>query len=298
MLLSPNLDAFVAILERGSFEQAAAELRITQSAVSQRIRSLEEQIGSPLLIREKPIRPTRSGEHLLRFARQTAALEGDLAEQLSGNRDGWQELRIAVNNDSLDTWLFEALGPLLKKEGLLLKVWTTDEGRTDELLRAGTVAAAVTTRKEPSAGCEAHRIGSLRYHCVSTPTFAERSFPNGIEKNALRTAPYVNFDENDTLHHEWLWKYFRLKPHGIPFTLMPSPQGFIDLTKLGTTYSLCPWQKVKDLIDQEVLCDLTPEKTITRALYWHCWHHQSAALQQATEAIRSFAKGNHSANIG
>ncbi|MBO7941882.1 LysR family transcriptional regulator, partial [Streptomyces sp. S9] len=74
-LLHPQLAAFAAVLEEGSFEGAARRLSVTSSAVSQRIKALEDRLGQVLVVRQAPCRPTRAGERLLRRVRPMQALE-------------------------------------------------------------------------------------------------------------------------------------------------------------------------------------------------------------------------------
>ena len=54
MLDYAALAALAAVIREGSFERAASALHVTPSAVSQRIRSLEERVGCALVVREQP----------------------------------------------------------------------------------------------------------------------------------------------------------------------------------------------------------------------------------------------------
>src|SRR5579859_1611732 len=67
----------LAAVDEGTFEAAAEALHVTPSAVSQRIKALEQRTGRVLLLRSKPVRPTGSGEVVVRFGRQLARLERD-----------------------------------------------------------------------------------------------------------------------------------------------------------------------------------------------------------------------------
>jgi DNA-binding transcriptional LysR family regulator len=68
MAVDPHLlRTFVAVAECGSFSAAALQLGYTQSAVSQHIAALENDIGTPLL-RRRPVEPTPAGERLLEHA--------------------------------------------------------------------------------------------------------------------------------------------------------------------------------------------------------------------------------------
>src|SRR5690554_4549495 len=112
MELPLDLARTVAVaLDEGSLEGAARVLHITPSAVSQRIKSLEERLGRVLLVRSKPVRPTESGTAIVRFARQLALLEHDALSAVGAGDDATQptSIGIAVNADSLATWFLPAL---------------------------------------------------------------------------------------------------------------------------------------------------------------------------------------------
>jgi len=71
-----HLRAFVEVSDQGHFGRAAAELRITQPALTQRIQALEREVGSSLLRRSsREVRLTPIGEALLPYARSLIKLE-------------------------------------------------------------------------------------------------------------------------------------------------------------------------------------------------------------------------------
>src|SRR5690606_25438242 len=104
-----QLAALAAIHRLGTFESAAAELNVTPSAVSQRIKALEEAAGTLLLTRGQPCTATQAGLRLVRHHDEIALLTRQLAEDLPGLAPGPATLRIAVNADSLATWVIPAL---------------------------------------------------------------------------------------------------------------------------------------------------------------------------------------------
>jgi DNA-binding transcriptional LysR family regulator len=84
-----QLAAFCAIVERKSFSEAAERLGVTQPAVSQQIRSLEERLGRPLLARSgRGVEPTVAGRRLYRGAQRLLAQERQLLEDLAGEAEG------------------------------------------------------------------------------------------------------------------------------------------------------------------------------------------------------------------
>lgn len=104
-----QLQTLSAIVRLGSFEAAAAALSITQSAVSQRLRALEDRIGQPLVRRSNPCEATDLGLRLARHADEVALMESGLAPQIDPPGSGPHLLRIAANADSLAAWLVPAL---------------------------------------------------------------------------------------------------------------------------------------------------------------------------------------------
>ena len=129
-------------VEEGGFERAAQKLCITQSAVSQRIKQLENLFGQPLLVRTVPPRPTEQGQKLLALLHQVELLE----EEWLGNDTGVDTpllLSLAVNADSLATWLLPALSSVLSDSPIRLNLQVEDETRTQERLRRGEVVGAV-----------------------------------------------------------------------------------------------------------------------------------------------------------
>src|SRR5512147_2415606 len=109
---SRQLAAFAAVLREGSFDAAARALHVTPSAVSQRIKGLEERLGRVLIRRGTPCVATEAGESLQRHARQLRLLEAEALAPFAAavpargpaGAGTALPLAIAVNADSLATW--------------------------------------------------------------------------------------------------------------------------------------------------------------------------------------------------
>ena len=84
MVDGEQLAAFAAVIELGSFDAAADRLHLTPSAVSQRIKALEQRVGQVLVVRQKPCIATPAGVPLLRLATQTALLEAEALAEMGG----------------------------------------------------------------------------------------------------------------------------------------------------------------------------------------------------------------------
>ncbi len=276
-----QLEALAAAVTEGSFESAARRLHVTPSAISQRIKALETSVGRVLVIRSRPVRATASGETLLRTARQIEMVVDDAARTLADETE--QELQavaMAVNADSLSTWLPPALAAV--DPPVCFDLRRADETRTAELLRDGTVTAAVTALSDPLPGCTSLPLGSMRYRPRATAEFAERWFTDGPTTASLARAPVVVFDRTDVLQDRYLRRRARRQLHP-PRHHVPGSSAFVDAVRLGLG-----WGMVPDLQTSEGdgLIELDPRGAIDVSLYWQQWRLSSAILERVAGAVR------------
>jgi LysR family transcriptional regulator (chromosome initiation inhibitor) len=280
-----QLQALAAAVAEGSFDAAAARLHVTPSAISQRIKALETSVGRVLLIRSRPVRPTASGQTVLRAARQIEAVTADAAHELGEEgEDQLALIALAVNADSLATWLPPAL--VAVDPPLAFDLRRADESRTAELLRDGTVVAAITASAEPVPGCAVQPLGRMRYRPRASPAFAARWFGEGVTAAALARAPVVVFDRTDTLQDRYLRRRSRrqLEP---PRHYVPGSSAFAQAVRLGLG-----WGMVPDLQTDSTgkLVDIDPKGTIDVHLFWQQWRLRSAALERVGAAVSAQAK--------
>lgn len=271
-----QLRALDAAVSEGTLEAAARVLRVTPSAVSQRLRALEVATGRILLVRSKPVRPTAAGEAVLRLARQVALLTDDAARALAGEVGGRSTLAVAVNADSLATWVLPAIAPLA--DVLSLHLLREDERRTEALLRSGEVLAAITTRAEPVAGCTVRPLGAMRYRPVASPAFIARWFADGPTGEALAVAPVVVFDRDDPLQHDYLIR--RGVTADPPTHMVPASADCAAAIGLGMGWGMLPALQAgagSEVFDADGGVDVP--------LYLQRWRLSSPALDRLTDAL-------------
>ncbi len=282
-------EAFLAAIDGGSLEAAASQLKITPSAVSQRITALEQDMGTPLLVRSRPCRPTAPGMRLLQFLRRRALLEAEfLAEQ--ADETGPVRITLAVNNDTLATWLLPALAPLLIAEGLLVEFVLDNQGHTFALLEQGLALACVSGETAPMRGCTVTPLGTMRYRMVASPGFAARWFPDGIRRDAARRAPVMVFDRKDTLQSAFLLQHFGLPEGAYPFHYVPASDPYVQSIRLGLGYGLLPLEQCAAMLDAGQLVDLTPDLYVDVPLFWHAWRIQPPRLERMGAALVKAAR--------
>ncbi|MCB1979742.1 MAG: LysR family transcriptional regulator ArgP [Burkholderiaceae bacterium] len=285
------LECLAAIVEEGGFERAAQRLNVTQSAVSQRLRALEAQVGSVLIVRSRPLRPTSAGQLLLKHTKQMRLLRADLERDLqelapSAQGGGREEERIAiaVNADSIATWALDALGPLARQR-LPLEIIADDQDFTQEWLRSGQVLGCVTTLKQALRGCRMVPLGSMRYVAVAEAQFAARCLPRGLTQHSFREVSFVSFNRKDDMAVEFVARAFGLKRVSLHQLFVPSTEGQLRAVQAGWAVAILPEILVRDALAQGRLVDLLPGQTLSIALYWHCWNLESAVLDSLTQAL-------------
>ncbi|WP_180171303.1 LysR family transcriptional regulator ArgP [Acinetobacter sp. YH12023] len=291
MLQSKHSEAFLAVAETGSFEQAALRLNITASAVTLRLQTLEKKLGHVLIVRERPCRPTLAGQSLLHYLQHSKLLEHNFLQNLTGQTaNAFYQVNIATNADSLATWLLPLLKDLLIEEKIVIHFQVDDQSQTHHLLEAGLVNACVTTESEAMKGCVAEYLGEMHYRFVATPDFIQRWFVQGVTRNALKAAPALIFNEKDDLHTQSIQKNFGLNLSQYPHHFIPSSTAFFDAITMGLGYGWLPDYQSKDLLAAGKLIELSTELSIDLALYWHHWNQQSIQLQKITAVMLQHAK--------
>lgn len=284
-----QLATLVAIVEGGTFEAAARTLDVTPSAVSQRIKAFEQQLGRVLVVRSKPVRPTESAAALMRLAQQLAMLEHDTERELGLDvGEPGMTIPLAVNADSMSTWLLPALARAAAERGITVDLHRDDQEHTAALLAAGTVMAAVTSQSRPVPGCTVAPLGRERYRAVATPVFAARWFPHGIDAERLAAAPLVQFDRKDELQTRFLRSVTRreLAP---PRHFVPASADFALAVRLGMGWGMLPDTQSTDPLAAGELVELAPGRSTDVPLYWQQWNLRSPALDALAAAVTAGA---------
>jgi LysR family transcriptional regulator (chromosome initiation inhibitor) len=285
------LECLAAIVEETGFERAAQRLNITQSAVSQRLRALEAQVGTVLIVRSRPLRATPAGLLLLKHTKQMrllrADLERDLRELAPSSTGGGREeerISIAINADSIATWALGALGDLVR-QGLPLEIITDDQDFTQEWLRSGQVLGCVTTLKQALRGCRLVPLGAMDYIAVASPAYAELHAPQGLTPHNFSRIPFMAFNRKDDMQGEFVGKAFGLKRVTLSQMFVPSSEGQVRAVRAGWGASVLPALLVRDLITDGHLVDLAPGRALPIQLYWHCWNLESEVLDALSAAL-------------
>ncbi len=289
------LECLAAIVEEGGFERAAQRLNVTQSAVSQRLRALEAQVGSVLIVRSRPLKPTSAGQLLLKHTKQLRLLRADLERDLQdlapsapgGARED-ERIAIAINADSIATWALDALHDLARQR-LPIEIIVDDQDFTQEWLRSGQVLGCVTTLKQPMRGCKVVPLGAMRYVAVASPGLAARHLPQGLTPHNFRDVPFLSFNRKDDMQSEFIMRTFGLKRVALHHLFVPSSEGQVRAVIAGWGAGVVPELLARPALASGALVDLAPGHALPIQLYWHCWNLESEVLDALTEALTATA---------
>ena len=268
------LECLAALADAGSFERAAQQLAITQSAVSQRLRVLETALGHLLVVRARPLRLTEPGKVLLRYARQMQAMRADIARELGATLSRDERLPIAVNADSLATWVLPALDPVVRagqRDGYGLEMVVDDQDFTHQSLREGRVLGCVSTVSEALRGCSVSVLGRMRYVAVASPGFIAQSMPQGLHRGNFATVPWLVFNRKDDMPAAWVDQAFGVQGVRLVERHVPSTEAHARAAVMGWGLGVMPEQMAAPALASGDLQAVHDKVHVDVLLHWHQW---------------------------
>ena len=293
MVDGEQLAAFAAVIELGSFDAAADRLHVTPSAVSQRIKALEQRVGQVLVVRQKPCIATPAGVPLLRLATQTALLEAEALAEMGGGSAAAIRVAIAVNADSMATWFGSVFSRLSE---VLFDIRIEDQDHSARLLREGTVMGAVTTERTPVSGCRVTTLGVMRYLPVASRSYIERHLSDGFISRSAAAAPSLAWNRADALQAMLVHKVFR-RDIDRPTHYVPTAEGFGAAVRAGLGWGMFPEALAAPEIASGAfarICDVH----LDVPLFWQCWKLDSPLVHAVTGAVSSAAETLHVSRTG
>lgn len=287
MLDSKLLQTLASVVETNGFERAAAQLGITQSAVSQRIKQLESLLGQPLLIRSQPIEATTVGKTLLQHYKQIKMLELDLMQHIKpeSSNGALNILSIGADADSLASWLMPALLPLIERHSLQLRI-LPGEDMPDPSAAQSTMHLSgwLTHSSRTMHGSLCLYLGDIRYQCVCTPAYQRRHFPEGIDTPSLSNAHAAVLHGQHARHAFYLQQ--TLAHLGdFPYSSMPTPEAMLLFIRAELGYGLIPQEYLECMSHDNELVTLAPPLSLP--LYWHHWRAEPSIAKELGEALRT-----------
>ncbi|MDN6705710.1 ArgP/LysG family DNA-binding transcriptional regulator [Corynebacterium glyciniphilum] len=288
-MMPRHMDTLLLVVDEGSFEAAADRLGVSPSAVSQRIKALEADVGRVVVRRTSPVGVTDAGEVLVQTARRMRLLESETDDRLRG-RIGERPVSVGVNADSLGTWFRPVLRQVAEVGGISLELNLEDEQHSLAMLRRGDCMGVVTAEAEPVAGCVVEELGSLHYWPVGAPDLA-------VELEAARTVrgedawaslPLLVIGPHDRMTDGVLEPRGVTPRPGRRVSRIPSFEGLNDAVVAGLGWTLVPVASAQPYVDAGTMVRLA-EDVIEVPLYWQHWRLESDTLGVLTDAVHAAA---------
>lgn len=286
MLDYDHIAAVAAVIRTGTFDKAAQQLHVTPSAVSQRVKALEERLGTVLIVRGQPCTGTAAGDLLSRHAEKVSLLETEFWQGFGAPTAAPVTLRIAVNADSLATWFVHAMAAV---DGILFDIVVDDQDHSADWLRRGAVLAAVTASAAPVQGCGIRALGALRYLATASPAFAGKHFVGGVTAETLIQAPAMRFDAKDELQSKWMESAIG-RSVVVPSHWVPSTHAFLDGALAGLGWGMNPEPLARPHVAAGRLVELIPARPLDIPLYWQWSKIVEPAIAPVTAAILAAAR--------
>ena len=204
-LLSPQLEAFIAVAKYKSVHRAAESIYLTQTAVTQRIRSLEHSLQTTLFIRtRRGMLLTPEGEGLLRYCHAAKELEGKALAQIQGT--GIQaEVKITITAPTsiMRSRVIINCLPIIKKfPHLLIHFDVNDIENRHSGLRSGQNDLAIVQEKDLAQEMSHKKLKPEQYVLVCSSQWKGRKLAEIIKSERI-----IDFDPTDQITYDYLKQY-------------------------------------------------------------------------------------------
>lgn len=285
------LAVLAAVIRSGSFDGAAKAMGVTQSAISQRIKQLEDVVGSILVVRGRPCVPTETGLILFSHYEQIELLQAETVAKLTGEEriQAATRVRVSANYDSLATWFPHVVREAGEKLNTRVEVVSDDQEFTEQRLRSGDALAALSTSTNDIPGCRRVELGSMEYAAVASPSFYRDHFAEGVTLDALAKAPSIAFDPKDTLPERWMTQTFGQAPE-LSSHQMPSYEGHLVCSQIGVGWAMMPLLTVGPMIAAGELVDLSSDTRVVVPLSWYFTMQSNPLLSALSDIVEQHAQ--------
>lgn len=288
------LEALLAVEREGSFEGAARSLGITSSAISQRIKLLEQRIGAITVNRQVPVTPTEFGMSLCRHTERVMFLEHSIIKENENQFLSYQtskkHLKILVNDDSLSSWFIDVLQAEANcKNPFLYELEIADQDHSLGKMKTGSALAAISSSKKATQGFRSTYLGDHVYRATASEAFYQRYFAGGVNLETVQAAPALRYSSHDDLQKQWFLQAFHsdAKLNGY---ILPSVETLVSACLKGIAWGLNLDIRVDEHIRSGKLVELIPGEVLYKPLYWHCSLAVYDQMKGLTDKVVSAAK--------
>lgn len=282
-LNSEQVEAFLATAKIKNFTQASKILGITQSALSQRIAKLEDQLEMTLLIRDPGhLRLTREGEYLLQHAHQVDGLEADFFSKINQGSENTKnftgQIRLASFSSIMRSKILPAIALLLPQKWPQLGVCLQTKEIRDliPLLKSCQVDYLMTALPFDKRELSNHANYCFEQEIIGEEEYVWVTGPKGSNNG---NKIFLDHDEFDQTTRQYC-QAFNISMEKYKFHFIDDVYHLIDGVRLGLGDAILPKHLILEYIQQGKMSILRPKQILKipvaiiyyRQEYYRSWH--------------------------
>jgi LysR family transcriptional regulator, chromosome initiation inhibitor len=268
-MIDPHLSAFEAIVKQGTVHAAAQSIHLTQTAVTQRIKMLEQKLGITLFIRSRRgMTLTSEGEALHRYCQQVAELSGQLKADLHGlGTKNDIRIRIAAPTSIMRSRIIPNCLPIMKKfPGMKVSFIIDDANHLHYRLKSGEAEFVILSPEQIFDEVRSKPLRSEKYVMLCSSAWKTRTLRNIIEEE-----PIIDFEEDDCMTFNYLKAYHLFNYAKKARHFVNNTESLAYLISAGIGYGVLTEEFAKSYLARGELMILNDEKTYEHhvALAWY-----------------------------
>jgi len=286
-LLSQNLQAFVSIVRQGTVHGAANELGLTQTGITQRIRSLEKELEATLFLRSrKGMKLTREGEALLRYCRGTEDLEGETYSQIKGaGKDREVKVTIVGPTSIMNSRIIPSCLDLYTKWPNLILNFIIDDSSVDRInmVRGAQATIAVVPPETVPNEMDSKLLKPDRYILVGSPKWKGRKIID-----ILKNERVIDFDERDPTTLNYLKKHKLVSNLKKTRIFVNSNESIIQMFSKGIGFGTLTQEIAKSFIETNKLIQLNGGSVMDdpQSICWYPRHQLPSYMNDIIKSIK------------
>lgn len=284
-LLSPPLEAFWAVVQKGTVQEASRTIGLTQTGVTQRVRSLEKMLKTTLFIRSrKGMKLTAEGEALLQYVKHSLENEGMTLSRIQGTAiDSIIDISISGPSSILRSRVIPNLSSVIKSQkNLRFHFDLSDVESNSDKLKTGHCDLAILEHHDVTKEMDSKILKPERYKLYAATSWKRRSF-----LDILSTEPIIDFNSQDMMTYNYLDKY-KLKSKVLPSRhFANNTDALTAMISAGLGYSVLSEEYATPYIKKGEIFDLSPTQfyDFKIALAWYHRPHMPDYFKSITKAL-------------
>ncbi len=257
-LSSSQLEAFAEVARTGSFSQAAQNLHVTQSALSQRVLNLERELGVGLIIRDPSgLRLTSIGEELVRYCQIKQGLESEILARITSSN---QELRGSIRIAGFSSVMRSVIAPSISKiiranSDINVELFTREIRQLPRMLANNEADVIITAEVANRQDVVSHELG------FESNVLVESTSEEG------RSDVYLDHDPDDSTTTEF-FRFNGKSADKLRRNYLDEVYSLIDGVKLGWGRAVLPHHLIRQEPDLRIVRGYKPLKVPVMLQYF------------------------------